>query len=38
MGYTTFKNGTQPELNDTILNNMQVELIKLKLIQIQVKF
>ena len=29
MGYTTFTNGTQPALNDTILNNMQVELIKL---------
>ena len=29
MGYTTFKNGTQPALSDTILNNMQVELIKL---------
>ena len=29
MGYTTFTNGTQPALSDTILNNMQVELIKL---------
>ena len=29
MGYTTFKNGTQPALSDTILNNMQVELMKL---------
>ena len=29
MGYTTFTNETQPTLNDTILNNMQVELIKL---------
>ena len=29
MGYTTFINGTQPALSDTILNNMQVELIKL---------
>lgn len=29
MGYTTFTNGTQPALSDTILNNMQVELMKL---------
>lgn len=29
MGYTTFTNGTQPAFSDTILNNMQVELMKL---------
>lgn len=29
MGYTTFKNNGQPALSDTVLNNMQVELMKL---------
>ena len=29
MGYTTFKNGEQPALSDTVLNNMQIELMKL---------
>lgn len=29
MGYTTFLNGAQPALNDTVLNNMQVGLMKL---------
>ena len=29
MGYTTFKNNEQPALSDTVLNNMQVELMKL---------
>lgn len=29
MGYTEFKNGEQPALNDTNLNNMQLELMKL---------
>ena len=29
MGYTTFTNGTQSALSDTVLNNMQVELMKL---------
>lgn len=29
MGYTTFTNGAQPALSDTVLNNMQVELMKL---------
>lgn len=29
MGYTNFTNGAQPALSDTILNNMQVELMKL---------
>ena len=29
MGYTTFTNGAQPALSDKVLNNMQVELMKL---------
>lgn len=29
MGYTTFKNNGQPALSNTVLNNMQVELMKL---------
>lgn len=29
MGYTTFKNNEQPALSDTVLNNMQVELMKM---------
>ena len=29
MGYTIFTNGKQPAINDTALNNMQVELMKL---------
>ena len=29
MGYTTFNNNGQPALSDTVLNNMQVELMKL---------
>lgn len=29
MGYTNFTNGTQPVLSDTVLNNMQIELMKL---------
>lgn len=29
MGYTTFLNGAQPALSDTVLNNMQIGLMKL---------
>ena len=29
MGYTTFTNGAQPALSDTVLNNMQIGLMKL---------
>ena len=29
MGYTNFTNGAQPALSDTVLNNMQVGLMKL---------